>query len=114
MIILSLPIKIQNKTQLLIKPPTLKFQLIQTLLQKPTKLKLKNKLKLLKKKKLQKMLKMPKKLLMLKKVPHQSQPIKPKKKPHQKKLLLSINKITLENQDMITVSILSLTITLMV
>jgi hypothetical protein len=109
-----LPIKIQNKTQLLIKPLTLKLKLIQTLLQKPTKLKLKNKLQLLLIKKLLLMLKMPKKLLMLKKLTHQSQPIKPKRKLHQKKLLLSIRMIVLENQDMITVSIVSLMITLVV
>lgn len=114
MIIQLLLTKIQNKTQPLIKLPMLKLKLIQTLLQKLTKLKLKDKLKLLMIKKLQMMLKMPKKLLMLKKVPHQSQLMKPQKKPHQKKLLLSINKIILENQDMITVSMLSLTITLMV
>ena len=82
--------------------------------QKPTKLKLKNKLKLLMKRKPQVMLKMPKKLLMLKKVPHQSQLMKPQRKLLQKKLLLSINKIILENQDMITVFMLLLTITLMV
>ena len=113
MITLSLLIKIQNKTQLLIKPPMLKLKLIQTLLQKQTKLKLKNKLQLLPIKKLLVMLKMPKKLLMLKKVPHQNQLMKPQRKPPQKKLHLSINKITLENQVMITVYILSLTITLM-
>jgi len=114
LITLSLPIKIQNKTQLLLKPLTLKLKLIQTLLQKPTKLKLKNKLQLLLIKKLLLMLKMPKKLLMLKKLTHQSQPIKPKRKLHQKKLLLSIRMIVLENQDMITVSIVSLMITLVV
>jgi hypothetical protein len=57
------------------------------------------------------MLKMPKKLLMLKKLKHQSQPMKPQRKPHQKKLLSSIKMIILENKDMITVYIVSLMIT---